>query len=195
MFIAITPYRHLSQDDIKHYCKIERTIDGLLLRMPLETKPLILLINQLIENGFPKHKIIVHSDIDAITQCNLNAIHFKENDKRIKRTKENYPDLQISMSTHNKLAIQEAEFLGLDFVLFGHIFSTASKPNQVPRTELEIAEALKFDIPVVALGGINHKSIPDLAIGFAGIAGISIFKEQDIEGITKLKEMWMGHDL
>ncbi|WP_445194383.1 thiamine phosphate synthase [Staphylococcus xylosus] len=193
LFIAITPYQDLSESYIKHYCEIEGVIDYLLIRAPMTTEEVIQWVHELIKNGFSKDKIIIHSDIDVIIQCNLSAIHFRENDPHIEEVQASYPDIQVSMSTHHKDGVSNAKYLGLDFVLFGHVFETPSKPQQTPRAKSEVEGALQFDIPIIAIGGINQHTLPSLPNGFSGIAGISIFNQYSKQKLMNMKEVWDGH--
>ncbi len=193
LFIAITPYQDLSKSHIKHYCEIEGVIDYLLIRVPMNTEEVIQWVHELIKNEFPKDKIIIHSDINVIIQCDLSSIHFRENDPYIEEVQASYPDIQVSMSTHHKDAIANAKYLGLDFVLFGHVFETPSKPQQTPRAKSEVEEALQIDIPIIAIGGINQHTLSSLPNGFSGIAGISIFNQYSKEKLINMKEVWDGH--
>lgn len=190
LFIAITQYKYLNAVEIKQYIEIEQFIDYLIIRTPMETAELIDWIHLLNQSGFPKSKIIIHDNLTVLTRCKLRAIHFKEKDERIADFKYNHPDIQVSMSTHDTKHIAQAEALQLAFVLYGHIFKTNSKPNKHPRTENEINKALKFNIPIIALGGINTQTLKELPNGFKGIAGISIFAQQNVNEIKQLKEAW-----
>lgn len=193
LFIAITPYQDLSKSHIRHYCEIEGVIDYLLIRVPMNTEEVIRWVNELLKNDFPKEKVIVHSDINVIIKCDLSAIHFRENDPCVEEVQANFPDIQVSMSTHHKDTIVNAKYLGLDFVLFGHVFETPSKPQQIPRAKSEVEAALQIDIPIIAIGGINQHTLSALPNGFSGIAGISIFNQYSKQKIKHMKEVWDGH--
>ncbi|WP_251517119.1 MULTISPECIES: thiamine phosphate synthase [Staphylococcus] len=193
MFIAITPYKVLNEHDIEHYRRIEQDIDFLMIRTPMEVELLVEWIEQLKLNYFPINKIIIHSDIDVLERCELWAIHFKEQDARIAQFKQDNPNVQVSASTHYETSVGEAQSLGLDFVLFSHIFETGSKPGQPPRTDQEISSVLKYDIPIIALGGINSKTLKHLPQGFSGIAGISIFDKAHEDELSALKEVWQDY--
>lgn len=85
------------------------------------------------------------------------------------------PALLIGCSIHSPAEAKEAEIKGADYLLFGHIFPTNSKPGLKPRglAELErIVEAVS--IPVVAIGGITIENAASvLSTGCSGIAVIS----------------------
>ncbi|AMY06207.1 thiamine phosphate synthase [Staphylococcus condimenti] len=188
MYVAITPYRVLTQQDLIHYIEIESVIDTLIFRTPMEPKELINLIKNLMQAGFPKDKITIHTDTDTLQKLDLNAIHFREGDERAYNFKTANPDICVSMSTHNSQSAQAAEAHNLDYILFGHLFQTKSKPGKTPRTNSEIESVLNVNIPVVALGGINADTLSLVPKGFSGIAAISYFREQDLETIRSAKE-------
>nr|WP_275432162.1 thiamine phosphate synthase [Staphylococcus sp. ACRSN] len=176
-----------------HYLAIESHIDYLIVRTPMTSDELVNWINLLVQYHFPKKKIIIHENIDVLMRCELTAIHFKALNNQDLFIKQRFPHIQVSKSTHTSDAIAEAERRNLDFVLFSHIFETNSKPNCLPRTANEIEAALQYSIPVVALGGINHRTMSDLPSGFKGIAGISLFEKNSVPFLERLKEVWKSY--
>ena len=193
MIIAITSYHKLTKQDSINYCEIEPYLDYLIVRSPMCTSETIEWINQLKQRHFPKDKIIIHSDYHVLQSCDLSRIHFRENDEQIRALKQHCSDIKISMSTHSCHAIQYAEDLNLDFVLYGHVFETKSKKGLAPKSLIEINDVLKSDIPVVALGGINLKTMSHLPKGFQGIAGISIFNHS-IKTVQALHRAWLNYE-
>lgn len=194
MIIAITSYHKLTKQDSINYCEIEPYIDYLIVRSPMCTSETIEWINQLKQRHFPKDKIIIHSDYHVLQSCDLSRIHFRENDEQIRALKQHCSNIKISMSTHSRQAIQYAEDLNLDFVLYGHVFETKSKKGLAPKSLTEVNDALKSDIPVVALGGINLKMVSHLPKGFQGIAGISIFNHS-IKTVQALHRAWLNYEV
>ena len=194
MIIAITSYHKLTKQDYINYCEIEPYIDYLIVRSPMCTSETIEWINQLKQRHFPKDKIIIHSDYHVLQSCDLSRIHFRENDEQIRALKQHCSNIKISMSTHSRQAIQYAEDLNLDFVLYGHVFETKSKKGLAPKSLTEVNDALKSDIPVVALGGINLKTVSHLPKGFQGIAGISIFNHS-IKTVQALHRAWLNYEV
>ena len=89
-------------------------------------------------------------------------------------------NLMIGVSTHNVREVEEAQDSGADFVVFGPVFETESKIPYGAPVGLSSLEKIteQFDIPVLALGGINETNFSQvIKAGAAGIAGISIFTE------------------
>lgn len=193
LFIAITPYRNLAVQDLEHYRALATDIDGLILRTPMPMDQLEQWIEQIVRRDFPKDKLIAHNDIQLLERQHLSAIHFKESAEELESFVDTHPNIRVSQSTHSATAIQRAVDLNLDFVLFGHIFPTQSKPGLAPRTTTEIRTAVAQPIPVVALGGISLSNILQLPKGFAGIAAISLFENVTASQMEALRKEWSDY--
>jgi thiamine-phosphate pyrophosphorylase len=97
------------------------------------------------------------------------------------------PDLLVGASTHTIEEAEAAERDGADFVVFGPVFETASKKEYGEPVGLEALghAAARLRIPVLALGGINISNFARaLDSGAAGVAGISIFSETDLNRLV-----------
>ena len=77
-------------------------------------------LTSLIEKGFPKSKIIIHSDVHLLEQLHLSHIHFREMDEDAFSYKSTHPEIEVSMSTHSIESVKAAYEHDLDYV-FGHI--------------------------------------------------------------------------
>lgn len=193
LLVAITQYEHLTYAAIVRYQRVMPYIDYLIVRTPMTSTELIEWIQLAITHGIPRSKIAIHSDINVLEQCELSAIHFKERAVEIETIKHKYPDVVVSMSTH---CVDSAEFAmqhHVDYILFGHVFPTNSKPGQAPRSKKEIQAVLKLPIPVIALGGIDEMTAPQLASEFYGIAGINLFVKASPITIKTMSEVWRKH--
>ncbi len=191
IFIAITKYKDLTNDDVQHFLDISDGIDGLLFRTPMSSSDLSSFLKSLIEKGFPKSKIIIHSDVHLLEQLHLSHIHFREMDEDAFSYKSTHPEIEVSMSTHSIESVKAAYEHDLDYVFFGHIFKTPSKPNQLPRSKAEIQRVLEIPIPIYAIGGITEKTIPQLPHGFKGICAISFFMNASLQQIELLRKEWL----
>ena len=191
IFIAITKYKDLTNDDVQHFLDISDGIDGLLFRTPMSSSDLSSFLKTLIGKGFPKSKIIIHSDVHLLEQLHLSHIHFREMDEDAFSYKSTHPEIEVSMSTHSIESVKAAYEHDLDYVFFGHIFKTPSKPNQLPRSKAEIQRVLEIPIPIYAIGGITEKTIPQLPHGFKGICAISFFMNASLQQIELLRKEWL----
>ncbi len=190
IFIAITHYKILNAEDLRHFIDMEPVIDRLLLRTPMDPGELKQFIKVLLDTGFPKRKLVIHSDVRLLESLHLTAIHFKEDDPLAYAYKAKYPKVTVSMSTHSVESIRKAQSHGLDYVHFGHIFESASKRGVPPRSQEETERATEIDMPIMAIGGINQYTIDDLPDGFSGVCAISLFMDQNAEEIEVVRRMW-----
>lgn len=92
---------------------------------------------------------------------------------------------RIGVSCYGDIARAEAaEAAGMDYVAFGSVFASPSKP-QAPRVSLEtLAEARRrLSLPMVAIGGIRPDNVAELAaVGVDAVAVISaLFDAPDVE--------------
>lgn len=175
MLIAITD--NLEKDTlIKQLLRIESIVSGVILRLPWERPEITSFIKELLHKGFQKDKIIIHSDITLLTQFQLSRIHFKEDDPKAYKVKQQRPEISVSMAVHHQDICQKAKDNRIDFGIYSHLFPTPSKPGVQPRTAEEIQAALNTGLPLVALGGITEETIHHVPHQFIGIAGIRLFQ-------------------
>ncbi|MBO3061548.1 thiamine phosphate synthase [Mammaliicoccus fleurettii] len=193
LFIAISPYKHLVNDDLNHYIEISNDIDLLLLRVPMSRDLLCNAIDYLLTHGFPRDKLMVHTDISVLELYDLHFIHFRENDEQAFLYKESHPHISVSMSTHSVHSVERAKHHHLDFVFFGHVFESSSKEGLIPKSVDDIKIATSIDIPIYAIGGINQDSLKVLPAGFQGICAISFFRDCSIQEIEHLRKVWHAY--
>jgi len=83
--------------------------------------------------------------------------------------------LLVGRSVHSLAEARAAAADGADYITFGHIFPSTSKPGEAPRGLQQLAEVVQgVDVPVMAIGGITSANLESvLAAGAAGVAVIS----------------------
>jgi thiamine-phosphate pyrophosphorylase len=83
------------------------------------------------------------------------------------------PRLRLAVSTHSESEVAAAAAAGVDFVVFGPVFDTPSKPGMAPMGLDGLARAARLGIAVLALGGIEPENAGIcFAAGAAGVACI-----------------------
>jgi len=89
------------------------------------------------------------------------------------------PGFLIGRSVHGEEEARVAAARGgLDFLVFGTVFETASKPLGTPALGLGALRraCAVVDLPVLAIGGVTLDLLPDvIAAGAAGAAAIGLF--------------------
>jgi len=83
--------------------------------------------------------------------------------------------LLVGRSVHGLDEARQAAADGADYLTFGHVFPSRSKPGLPPHGLRELAEVVAaVEVPVLAIGGITTANLDQvLATGCAGIAVIS----------------------
>ncbi|AJS59290.1 thiamine phosphate synthase [Paenibacillus sp. IHBB 10380] len=125
--------------------------------------------------GVPMHKVIINDRIDVAWAAQTGGVQLAYHSLQVQEIKHSFPGLRIGCSIHS---VQEADDMskrGADFLLYGHIFRTNSKPDQEPRGILMLKEVVEHvHLPIIAIGGIKPEHVQQvIGMGAAGIAILS----------------------
>lgn len=125
-------------------------------------------------------KVLVNDRLDVALATNADGVHLRVTSLSVAevRAMTQPRNLIIGTSTHSLPQAQQAALQGADFVVCGPVYETPSKlAFGAPLGVAGFAEVCRaVNIPVLALGGINMSNFAQpLAVGAAGIAGISLF--------------------
>lgn len=120
--------------------------------------------------------VLVNERADVARAAGAGGVHLRSDGPAIARVREiGGPGWVVGRATHSVADVAAAA--DADYVLFGPVFPTASKPG-VPAAGVDrLREAVrKSRQPVIAIGGINPENAGDcIAAGAAGIAAIGLF--------------------
>lgn len=128
--------------------------------------------------GIPSDRIVINglSDLNELEKhVFVQRIHWgQSNMANIQGSSMNKKDLfRLGISVHSLHEAREAEERGADYLFYGHVFSSSSKPGIKPRglsAMFEICSAVS--IPVIAIGGIEPANIA--AVRAAGASGAAV---------------------
>jgi thiamine-phosphate pyrophosphorylase len=140
-------------------------------------------------------RLLVNGRLDVALSSRAKGVHLPSRGLPVGEVRKVAPPgFVVSRSTHQRAEVERAFDEGASFVVFGPIFPTASKPGH-PGVGLKALEnaVSSAPIPVYALGGIAPDRIAQIAeTGAHGIAGISIFEEEDsLRALfERLDSMW-----
>ncbi len=99
--------------------------------------------------------------------------------------------MRVGSSVHSIDEVQAAQELGADYVIFGHVFPTNSKPGLESKgiNQLELI-AHHVSIPVIAIGGI--KPIYIKGVINAGAQGIAVMSGvlEAVDPLVAVKEYY-----
>ena len=126
-------------------------------------------------------KILVNDRFDLALAARLGGVHLPADGLPVADVRRSAPpELAIGRSTHSVAEVRDAAQNGADYVFFGPIYPTKSKPGH-PGVGLErlAAASRAASIPVYALGGISPQRIDAVfAAGAAGVAAIALFQRE-----------------
>lgn len=126
-------------------------------------------------------QLLINDRADVATGAGAGGVHLTTQSLPVAAVRTSLdPELLIGVSTH---CTEEAEFAsagGADFIVFGPVFDTLSKPYGTPvgvEALSRVASAVS-PLPVIALGGVDVDNVVECArAGAAGVAAITMFNE------------------
>lgn len=154
--------------------RIHFDIDFIHLREKTKTaKEVYEMVELLKSKKVPLSKIIINDRTDVACVSNVKGVHLAFHSLPVEIVKRKFEDLTVGCSVHSLKEAQIAEQQGADYVIFGHVYSTQSKPGLIPKG----LEQLRFisesiSIPVIAIGGI--KPTNSRAVIEAGAQGVAV---------------------
>ncbi|MBB6450276.1 thiazole tautomerase (transcriptional regulator TenI) [Geomicrobium halophilum] len=142
-------------------------------------------IDQLCKIGLSRGQMILNEHVEAAAAWDLGGVHLSSHSTwNANDVKEKAPHLQVGVSVHSRdEALARAEE-GADYLYYGHVYRSSSKPGEEPRGLAALQSVVQaVPIPVLAIGGITRERITEISqTGAAGIAMISSFWDaEDVE--------------
>ncbi|SDK59906.1 thiazole tautomerase (transcriptional regulator TenI) [Paenibacillus sp. OK060] len=125
--------------------------------------------------GVPSDRIIMNGSDQLDQHASIGGVHWGQAvihsyDKDELRTVDR---LRVGISVHSLEEAKVAEKQGADYLFYGHVYASNSKPNCEPRGLSALAEVCSnVSIPVIAIGGIRPENIA--AIRTAGARGAAV---------------------
>lgn len=135
-------------------------------------------------------RVLVNDRVDVALSAGAHGVHLRGESMPAARVRAIAPaGFVIGRSVH---AVAEALAVerdgGLDYLLFGTVFATDSKPGLAPAgVEGLAAVCASASLPVLAIGGISVSSLAPVGrIGAAGFAAIGLFASAELEALPQL---------
>ncbi|UYZ11544.1 thiamine phosphate synthase [Brevibacillus sp. WF146] len=124
----------------------------------------------------PRERILVNDRVDVAAAAGCRGAHLAYHSltpseaRRVLK-----PGQRIGRSVHSLDEARQAAAEGADYLLYGHVFPSTSKPGLAPRGTDELREiAAQVRIPVIGIGGVTPENAGQvLAAGCAGVAVLS----------------------
>ncbi len=133
-----------------------------------------------------KVPLIINDDVDLALAIRADGVHLGQDDTSVEVARQVLGEKSIiGVSCYNSLSqAKSAEKLGVDYVAFGAVFSSPTKPHAKLVDPSLLSQAVKaLSVPIVAIGGVTVDNTMNLKEqGISAVAVISdLFKATDIE--------------
>jgi thiamine-phosphate diphosphorylase len=144
-------------------------------------------------------RILVNDRVDVAIAAGAHGVHLRSDSAPARRIRKVAPpSFLIGRSVHAREEIERvAAEDDVDYLLFGTVFDTTSKPNRQPAGVAGLAEAVSAapKLPVLAIGGMTLDTVGQLrgtgCAGFAAIGQFADVPESDIaRTVTAALRAW-----
>ncbi|HLR41178.1 MAG TPA: thiamine phosphate synthase [Virgibacillus sp.] len=179
----ISSGRQTKQELVSSLIKVQSYADYIHLReKDFNFADYLEVIEKLTAANIPLGKIIINGRVDVASYIQTGGIQLGAQSLSISEVAQSYPNMYIGSSVHSTSEALEKEEAGADFLIYGHVFSTASKPNVSPRGISALQTTVQsVSIPVIAIGGIKPTNIKQVkksgAQGIAVLSGILLAED------------------
>jgi thiamine-phosphate diphosphorylase len=134
-------------------------------------------------------RILVNDRLDVALTTGAHGVHLRGDSMSASRARALAPiGFLIGRSVHTVAeAVTAHADGGVDYLLFGAVFATTSKPGQRPVGLQALADVARATpIPVLAVGGVSGDTAVELSgTGCAGFAAIGWFADVDEAALTE----------
>lgn len=106
---------------------------------------------------------VVNDDIALALACGADGVHLGREDGEVSLARARLPRSLLGISCYDSIgAAHAAVAAGADYVAFGSVFPSSTKPSAVRAPHALFVEAKPLGVPLVAIGGITLENAPAL---------------------------------
>jgi thiamine-phosphate diphosphorylase len=143
-------------------------------------------------------RVVVNERFDVALAAGAHGVHLRAGSMAAARVRAAAPPgFLIGRSVHAPEEAADAGAAGaLDYLIFGTVFATGSKPGRAPAGLAALAAAVAAArVPVLAVGGVTPDKLREVAAtGAAGFAAIGMFAAASeaavAQAVTRAASAW-----
>lgn len=157
-------------------------IDILQIREKKRSARELLLWYEACMSALPQTSIIINDRVDVAAAVQASGVQLAYHSLPPEAARLVLPNhIKVGCSVHSVEEAQHAYRAGAHFVVYGHVYSSLSKPDIVPRGVKALKDVVEsVEIPVIAIGGIQTQYVDEvLSTGCSGIAVMSSVLEHN----------------
>lgn len=113
------------------------------------------------DHGIP---LIINDHPEIAARIGSEGVHVGQDDDSVARARQIVgPGVIVGKSTHSLAQAQAAQAEGADYIGFGPLYATGTKPDYIPVGLHDIAEVHRqVQVPIFCIGGVNHARIAEV---------------------------------
>lgn len=130
-------------------------------------------------------RFIVNDDVEFALACGADGVHLGRDDGALAAARTRLPGLLLGASCYDDPgAARAAVAAGADYVAFGSVFASPTKPHAVRAPLTLFHEAKALGVPLAAIGGITLENAPTVVQAGADLLAVisDLFDTDDIAG-------------
>ncbi len=146
------------------------------------------------ECGVP---FVVNDNVDIANASGADGVHLGRDDGDLVAARAMLKGRILGVSCYDSLsAARAAVAAGADYVAFGSVFASPTKPSAVRAPHSLLREAKTLGVPLVAIGGITLENAPQLLFAGADCLAVlsDLFDARDIAGRARAYGKLFAHD-
>ena len=133
---------------------------------------------------------LINDRVDIALAVDADGVHLGQSDMPCEAARRLLGDKKIiGITVHNLAEAVQAEGIGADYLGVSPIFQTATKPDAGKPAGISLIEEIRanVDIPLIAIGGIDHSNAIDvIRAGADGLCAISsVVAKEDVNAEIK----------
>lgn len=113
------------------------------------------------DHGIP---LIINDHPEIAARIGSEGVHVGQDDDSVARARQIVgPGVIVGKSTHSLAQALAAQAEGADYIGFGPLYATGTKPDYIPVGLHDIAEVHRqVQVPIFCIGGVNHARIAEV---------------------------------
>lgn len=127
------------------------------------------------DHGVP---LIINDHLEIAASVGSEGVHVGQDDDAVAKARAVVgPEVFVGKSTHSLAQAEAAQVEAADYIGFGPLYATGTKPDYVPIGLQDItAVHQRVSLPIFCIGGVNEGRLPEiLAAGAQRVVIVSAF--------------------
>lgn len=127
--------------------------------------------------------VVINDDVELALRLDADGAHLGRDDGDLKAARTRLQTRMLGVSCYNEARLAQAGVAaGANYVAFGSVFASPTKPNAVRAPLALFSEAKALGVPLAAIGGITLQNAPLLLAAGADLLAVisDLFDAPDI---------------